>query len=156
MDAQLCKEPWLKIPEINLVAFVVQTAFCQVILLRKQVSIQTNASTVPCCRFFRVMETSYTNVFLDSFSHQWCQRRLFSMPVTLPPQPTHSAVLGFHRWSSPLCTICKDVNCWDVNVLPSVFSCIHWNAFLKYLPKTFTTNVMELFHLFLLAVFSCS
>lgn len=53
-------------------------------------SIQTNAAAVGCCRPFRAMENARANVFLDSFSHQWCQSRLFSMPVTVPPRPTHN------------------------------------------------------------------
>lgn len=96
VDAQLCKEPWLKIPEINLVAFVVQTAFCQVIYSENKCLFKQMLQLCDVADF-SVVETSYTNVFLDSFSHQWCQSRLFSMPVTLPPQPTHSTVLGFHR-----------------------------------------------------------
>lgn len=31
-------------------------------------------------------------MFLDSFSHQWCHSRLFSMLVTAPPQPKHNTV----------------------------------------------------------------
>lgn len=55
-------------------------------------SVQTNAAAVGCCRPFRVVENLPANVFLDSFSHQWCQSRLFSMPVTVPAQPTHNTV----------------------------------------------------------------
>ena len=87
VDAQLCKEPWRQISDINLVVFVVCTAF-----LLSNFTQKTSVYSNKCCRPFRVMENPPANVFLDSFSHQWCQSRLFSMPVTVPPQPTHNTV----------------------------------------------------------------
>lgn len=116
-----------------------------------------NIAAVGCCRTFRVVENPPANMFLDSFSHQWCQSRLFPMPVTVPPQPTYNSVCS--RFLSLIFSLvhylqgCKLLGCvcFAISVQLHALECIS-----QIDPKIFATNVMELFHLLLLAMLSCS
>lgn len=78
-------------------------------------------------------------MFLDSFSHQWCQTRLFSMPVTVPPQPKHnnvcSRILSLAFSPTHYLQGCK----WDVCVYQCPAACME-----MHFPNSFQSPFLQL------------
>lgn len=74
---------------------------------------------------FRLVENPPANMFLDSFSRQWCQRRLFSMLVTAPPQPKHNNTVCSRLLSLTFLLMHYLQGCkWDVWVYQCSAACM--------------------------------
>lgn len=88
---------------------------------------------------FRLVENPPANMFLDSFSHQWCQSRLFSMLVTVPPQPKHNTVCSrlLSLTFSPMLSVqgCK----WDVYVHQCSAACVE-----MHFPNSFQPPFLQM------------